>query len=164
MIFVLFLYWLTWQDMEGWLHGAVPFGVPLPISWNLSVCVIFSTMWMLLSRLLLRHIPMSSRSPEMSISPSGSFNIEWVETFLITLYFFPICSCFLRSRCSFCSSRQDRNFFKINIVYYYSIRTHFYPVQPSDVVIMSSDKMSYNFDDFSVQIRVFTENVFSSWM
>ena len=43
------------------------------------------------------------------ISPSGSLSMECVDTFLMTLYFFPICSCFLSSLCSFCSSLQARN-------------------------------------------------------
>ena len=95
---------LTWEELTGYN----------------SVCVIFSIMRMFWSKLLLRHIPMSSRSSFMSsspaytdnhkitvmiISPSGSFNMECVDTFLITLYLAPISACLrnrrfsLRSRC-----------------------------------------------------------------
>ena len=65
--------WLTWQERDGWLQGLVPFGVPfrlrVELIGNSSVCVIFSIMWIFLSRLLLRHIPSSSRSTFMSSSP-----------------------------------------------------------------------------------------------
>ena len=40
--------------------------------------------------------------------PSGSLSMEWVETFLMTLYFLPICSCCLSNLCSFRSKRQAR--------------------------------------------------------